>query len=167
MPALTTGASLTGAIVSRNVSDASSAPSLALTLRSSVTFAFKGGVPENVRAAASNVSHDGKAEPSDRVAVYVRVVLSTSAKAPSGTWNVQGMSSIALCSAIPTVTGASLTGVTVSVNLSERSYEPSLAVTLRSIEPLKSRGGVPEKVRVAASNASQAGSAEPSHSVAV
>ena len=32
-------------------------------------YAFKGGVPENVRVAASNDSHDGKAEPSDRVAV--------------------------------------------------------------------------------------------------
>ena len=77
------------------------------------------------------------------------------------------MSSIALWSAIPIATGASLTCVTVRVKVSERSYEPSLAVTLRSIEPLKFCGGVPEKVRVAPSNASQAGSAEPSHIVAV
>ena len=58
-------------------------------------------------------------------------------------------------------TGASLTGSMVSVKVSEAVSEPSLAVTFSSREPLKFCGGVPEKVRVAASNVSQDGSAAP------
>ena len=55
-------------------------------------------------------------------------------------------------------TGASFTGVTVRVNVSEFARLPSLADTLRSIGPLKSAGGVPENVRAAALKLSQAGS---------
>ena len=58
-------------------------------------------------------------------------------------------------------TGASLTGVTVSVNVSDALSEPSLAVTLRFEGAGKFSGGVPTKVRVAASKASQPGSAAP------
>ena len=51
--------------------------------------------------------------------------------------------------------GASFTGVTVSRNVSNAESVPSLAMTLKSSEPLKLSGGVPEKVRVAALNVSQ------------
>ena len=63
--------------------------------------------------------------------------------------------------------GASLTGVTVRVKVSETLRELSLAVTLKSREPLKFCGGVPEKVRVAASKESQPGRAAPLASVAL
>ena len=49
-----------------------------------------------------------------------------------------------------------MTGVTVSVNVSETVSAPSLATTLRSRSPVKFCGGVPENVWVVASNASQA-----------
>ena len=65
-----------------------------------------------------------------------------------------------------TNTGASFTGVTVSVNVSETLDVASLAVTLKSNEPLKSFGGTPENVRVAVLKLSQPGSGLPSPSVA-
>ena len=65
------------------------------------------------------------------------------------------------------LTGASLTAVMLSWNVSLAVAEPSLAVTLRSMIPLKSSGGVPEKVCVTALNVSQPGNALPSPSVAV
>ena len=64
-------------------------------------------------------------------------------------------------------TGASLVGVIVSVKVSVTLSVPSLAVTLRSIRPLNSAGGLPEKVRVAASNESHPGRAAPLTSVAL
>ena len=63
-------------------------------------------------------------------------------------------------------TGASLDGVIVSVKVSDAER----AVARRDLEVDRAaefRGGVPEKVRVAASNESQVGSAAPLASVAV
>ena len=51
--------------------------------------------------------------------------------------------------------GASFTGVMVKVKRSLALSAPSEAVTLIEIVPVKLAGGVPLKVRVAGSNASQ------------
>ena len=64
-------------------------------------------------------------------------------------------------------TGASLTAVTVSTNVSEAVRVPSVADTVRLTVPAKLSGGVPENVRVAAVNVSQPGSAAPPPSVAL
>ena len=69
MAAETTGASFTAVTFSTNVSETLARPSDAVTFRSSVPTKFAGGVPENVRVAASNVSHDGSADPSPSVAL--------------------------------------------------------------------------------------------------
>ena len=63
--------------------------------------------------------------------------------------------------------GPSLTAVTSSAKVLEAVSAPSLAVTLSWICPLKSCGGVPEKVPVRALKLSQPGSAAPSPSVAL
>jgi hypothetical protein len=51
-------------------------------------------------------------------------------------------------------------------NVSDALSDPSPAVTLSDSVPLKSCGGVPEKVRVASSKLSQLGSGSPLASVA-
>jgi hypothetical protein len=68
--------------------------------------------------------------------------------------------------ALPT-TGASLTGVTVSLKSSFTLAVPSDAVTRRSMLPLKLSGGVPLNVRVEPLNVSQDGRATPLASEAV
>ena len=95
-------------------------------------------------------------------------LLSTSTNASAGTWKVHAVSSAIdwLPTGVPT-TGASLTGVTVSLNVSEALNEPSLATTVRSNVSVAFAGGVPEKVRVSASNVSHGGRADPSDRVAV
>ena len=134
----TTGASLVGVIVSVNVSDVLSEPSLAVTLRSIEPLKSSGGVPEKVRVAASNESQLGRA-----AAVGQRRLVGQAAvhigERSAGTWKVQAVSSGVVWSAIGVLTtGASLTGSMVSVNVSETVSEPSLAVTLSSTVPLKS-----------------------------
>ena len=64
--------------------------------------------------------------------------------------------------------GASLLFAVVSVNTSS-TLDPcgSVAVTRTSSDPTSPFSGVPEKVRVEASNDSHPGSADPSASVAV
>ena len=86
----------------------------------------------------------------------------------AGTRNDHGVSSATVWSVIgaPNVGGLS-TAVMFSVKVSETLSEPSLAITLRSTVPLKSRGGVPENVQVVKSKASQDGSAVPLARVAV
>ena len=63
--------------------------------------------------------------------------------------------------------GASLTLVTVILNVSETVAVPSLAVTLTAIVPTSELVGVPEKVRVEALKESQEGSDDPFDKVAV
>ena len=62
---------------------------------------------------------------------------------------------------------ASSTALTVNTNVSDTFAVPSEAVTVRLTLPLKSCGGVPENVRVAAVNVSQLGSASPLASFAL
>lgn len=59
------------------------------------------------------------------------------------------------------MTAASFTASTVRSNVSDTSNSPSQAMTLTEMTPLKSCGGVPEKVAVSASNVGQSGSASP------
>ena len=68
---------------------------------------------------------------------------------------------------VPAMTGASFTGVTVSLKSSLMLAVPSDAVTRRSMLPLKLSGGVPEKIRVLALNDNQDGRATPLASEAV
>ena len=113
---------------------------------------FRGGVPENVPRGGIERKPRRQGRPIGQGRrVGQRSRCRHPQKAPAGTWNVQGVSSATLWSAIGAATGASLTGVTVSVKVSERANEPSLAVTLRSIEPvevLRRRAGEGARGRV-------------------
>ena len=62
--------------------------------------------------------------------------------------------------------GASLTFVTVILNVSETVAVPSLAVTLTAMVPTSEFFGVPKKLRVSLSNIIHAGREEPLESVA-
>ncbi len=87
---------------------------------------------------------------------------STSAKVLAANWKLNGLSSVALWSAIGMATvGASLVLATVSTNWSStKAAEPSVARTVIVTGPTSAFAGVPEKVRVAASKLSQAGRPE-------
>src|SRR4051812_9034732 len=86
--------------------------------------------------------------------------LSTSPSFRSTLPVVTGVSSLVL-TASPAATGASLTGAIARWNTSDAFETPSLTDTQMSKSPLKSRGGVREKVRVADSTASHGGNAPP------
>ena len=61
--------SSTALTVSTNVSDTLALPSEAVTVRLTLPMKFSGGVPENVRVAALNDSHEGSALPLASVAL--------------------------------------------------------------------------------------------------
>ena len=115
------------------VGDAMSAPSLAMTLRSRSPVKFCGGVPENVWVAASNAS---QARQSRSVSQESRNKSDccphprTCRRNPEGPGRAPRTRSDRRSE--PTRSGASFTGVTVSVNVSETASDPSLAVTVRS-----------------------------------
>jgi hypothetical protein len=71
--AVTAGASLTGVIVSLNVSDPTESDPLLAEFRMLIDpVSFCGGVPEKVRLAGLNVSQEGSVDPSAKVAVKVQ-----------------------------------------------------------------------------------------------
>ena len=93
---------------------------------------------------------------------------STSAKLLTGTWKLNAVSSKVVWSAIALArVGASLVLATTMSNTSDTAaFAPSVAVTFTLSVPTSALTGVPLKVRVAASKASQEGSAAPSAVVA-
>ena len=159
------GASLVLATVSANTSlTASPASSVAVSLICSVPTSALRGVPLNSRSFASNFSHDGSALPSASVAVQVSLSpTSTSAKVEAGTLKSNSSSSVACWSAMALASvGASLVFSTVTLKVSVISSPAlSVAVTSTSNELTSPLAGVPEKVRVAASNFSHSGRAPP------
>jgi type IV secretory pathway TrbL component len=120
------------------------------------------GVPLNSRSFASNFSHDGSALPSASVAVQGQPVAHIhigegrgrhlEARTRRPRWPV--WSAMALASV-----GASLVFSTVTLKVSVIS-SPALSVAVNEhfeASPTSPLAGVPEKVRVAASNFSHAG----------
>ena len=111
-----------------------------------------------VRVEALKESQEGRDDPLDKVAVYVRLSLSTSKGVG---WNLVTKGSVFCCCfiaiALATV-GASLVLVTMRLKVSEtEALDPSVAVTLTPMVPTSELVGVPVKVRVEAWEARRAG----------
>ena len=158
-----------GSIVSANSSlTLAPAASVAVTAIKIWPAAEAGGVPVNVPAPGSKTSQAGRGSPFASAAVNVSTGSSTSAKLLAGTWKLIALSASPDWSASGLATvGASFTGATVMEKLS-LALRPvgSVAVTVTAIDPICGSSGVPVKVPVPASKASQAGRGSPFVSVA-
>ncbi len=164
----TTGASLALVTVRLKVVLIDAPLSLAMTLMLRVPTSALPGVPEKVPVAGLKVIQLGSGEPSASVALSVRVSPSGSVKVPAGTVKLKPPSCATLCAGIGVATtGASLTLVTVKLNVVLTDASPSLAVTLMLRVPTSALPGVPEKAPVAGLKVIQFGSGEPSASVAL
>ena len=110
-------------------------PSVAVTVISRLpTFSFT-GVPEKVRLLASKLNQDGRADPSLKVAEYVRLSpASTSLKVSLGIEKLKALSSSILWSEIALANvGASLVSLIVIVKAVDRLTPlVSVAVTVKS-----------------------------------
>src|SRR3989337_2432496 len=127
------------------------------------------GVPEKVLVAGSKLSQAGSGLPSARLADRLRLSpASTSLKLAAGTVKLKPASSVLAWSEISTeATGASLMLAMLIVKFWEAlAPDVSVAVTRTASAPTSSFKGVPEKLLVAGSKLSQAGSGLPSASVA-
>nr|POW29340.1 hypothetical protein PB20LOC_00728 [Pectobacterium parmentieri] len=164
----TTGASLALVTVRLKVVLIDAPLSLAMTLMLRGPTSALPGVPEKVPVAELKVSQLGSGEPLASVALRERVSPSGSVKVPAGTVKLRLPSCATLCAGIGVATtGASLTLVTVKLNVVLTDASPSLAVTLMLRVPTSALPGVPEKAPVAGLKVIQFGSGEPSASVAL
>src|SRR3990170_3424039 len=161
-----TGASLTLATLTvKSWVAVAPAVSVAVTRISRLPTSSLAGVPEKVWLAASKLSQAGSGLPSARLADRLRLSpASTSLKLAAGTVKLKPASSVLAWLEISTeATGASLMLAMLIVKFWEAlAPDVSVAVTRISRLPTSPLSGVPEKVLVAGSKLSQAGSGLPS-----